>query len=84
MPHTLLLAEPRGFCAGVVRAISRMLWSSAISVTVSPAAGVFVVPLVTVPVMVAADAALANRAQSAITIANLPRGKGFGLMLIFL
>ena len=21
MPHTLLLAEPRGFCAGVVRAI---------------------------------------------------------------
>ena len=35
----------------------RMLWSSAISVTVSPAAGVFVVPLVTVPVMVAAEAA---------------------------
>jgi len=37
---------------------------------------------VTVPVMVAADAATANRAQSALTIAGLLRV--FGLILFFL
>jgi hypothetical protein len=54
-----------------------MRWSSEISVTVSLAAGVCVVPLVTVPVMVAAEAPLAkaNKAQSALNL---------GLILIFL
>src|SRR5271168_2806262 len=58
-------------------AISCMRWSSEIRVTVSPAEGVCVVPLVTVPVMVvAADApaAKANKAQSALKV---------GLILIF-
>jgi hypothetical protein len=40
--------------------------------------------LVTVPVMVAADAAAANKTQSALTIATLLRGRGFGLILFFL
>src|SRR6202522_1997906 len=65
-------------CASVVVcAISCMRWSSPISVTVSPAAGVCVVPLVTLPVMVAAEAvaAKANMAQSARTVS---------LILIFL
>ena len=54
-----------------------MRWSSEISVTVSLAAGVCVVPLVTVPVMVAAEAPLAkaNKAQSALNL---------NLILIFL
>jgi hypothetical protein len=55
-----------------------MRWSSEISVTVSLAAGVCVVPLVTVPVILAAEAPLAkaNKAQSALNL-NL------NLILIF-
>jgi hypothetical protein len=47
-----------------------MRWSSEINVTASPAAGVCVVPLVTVPVIVAAEAPLAkaNKAQSALNL----------------
>jgi len=68
----------------VLLAISCMRWSSEISVTASPAAGVCVVPLVTVPVMVAADAEAPAVNKIIAQSARILRGIAFGLILIFL
>src|ERR1700722_2080198 len=54
-----------------------MLWSRAISVTLSPTAGVCVVPLVTVPVMVAAEAAADHNPAISRHCAAILRGERF-------